>query len=140
MCATTLTIAIDQLPAASEPALAELAAPLFACILVTPYGVPASERRTLAETLRLRCERLTDQIVWLGQRDQTWPDGALLDLGRRSASDAQVACEQLMGWLVAQQLTARIGIGHTRTLAQLVALQAASGVVRVVDHAQAHSF
>jgi hypothetical protein len=140
MCATTLTLAIDQLSATSEPAAAEVAAPLFACILVTPYGVPAAERLALAEALRLRCERLTDQIAWLGQHDQTWPDGALLDLGRRSASDAQVDCEQLMAWFVAQQLTARIGIGSSQTLAQLAALRAASGVMRVVDPEQAHSF
>ncbi len=122
------------------PRVAELATPLVACVLVTPYGVSAAERLELAAALHVQCVRLTDQIVWLGQREQAWPDGALLDLGRRSVSDAQAACEQLMAWLVAQQLTARIGIGPTATLAQLVALRAAPGVVRAADPEQALAF
>ena len=134
MCATALN------PVMTWPAAEECAAPMVACILVTPYGVLAAERLELAEALRARCEELTDGVVWLGRREQVWPDGALLDLGRRSVSEAQATCEQLMAWLVAQQLTARIGIGPTQTLAQCVALRAASGVVRAVNPEQAQAF
>jgi nucleotidyltransferase/DNA polymerase involved in DNA repair len=134
MQATTLN------PVMSWPVASELAAPMTACVLVTPYGVPAAERLELADALHARCARLTDHVVWLGQRGQTWPDGALLDLGRRSVSEAQADCEQLMAWLVAQQLLARIGIGSSQTLAQLAALRAASGVVRAVDPEEAQAF
>lgn len=140
MCAMVLNPVMHQSPVASAPAAAELAAPQIACVLVTPYGVPTVERLELAASLRAQCERLTDQIVWLGQRGQEWPDGALLDLGDCSASEAQAACERLLTWLLAQRLIARIGIGPTETLARLVALRAASGVVRVVEHEQARSF
>ncbi len=134
MCATALNQVMTW------PVASELTAPVIACALATPYGVPAAEWLELAEALHARCARLTDRVVWLGRRGQAWPDGALLDLGRRSASEAQAACEQLMAWLVAQQLTARIGIGPSRTLAQLAALRAASGVVRAVDPEEASAF
>jgi len=134
MCATALN------PVMVWPVAPELTAPVVACVLVTPYGVPAAERLELAESLRAQCERLADGVIWLGLRGQVWPDGALLDLGRRSVSEAQADCEQLMAWLVAQQLTARIGIGSSQTLAQLVALRAASGVVCAIDMEQAQPF
>lgn len=135
MQATALNPVMTRLVATEE-----CATPMVACLLITPYGVPAAEWLELAEALRARCARMSDRVIWLGKRGQTWPDGALLDLGRRSASEAQAVCAQLMGWLVAQRLTARIGAGSTQTLAQLAALRTAPGVTRVVDPEQAQAF
>ncbi len=126
-----------SIPWREEPAPA---ASLIACLLVTPYGVPAWQRLELAEALHARCERLSDRVEWLGRREQSWPDGALLDLGRCAASEAQATCETLLTWTTARQLVARIGIGPTQTLAQLAALRAAQGVVRVVEPERAQAF